>query len=125
MEINFFITKETIEQMSWEEYEAFERAQEGELQLYRLRPVMARFMTNGNNKLLPRKKAMAMLGELPLSEIQTVLEAFTGAIQDGVIPKENRNPSESPSEVSQADSESPAGLESSSKAEIGSLPPGK
>jgi len=71
------------------------------------------------------KKAMAILGELPLSEIQTVLEAFTGAIQDGVIPKENRNPSESPSEVSQADSESPAGLESSSKAETGSLPPGK
>ena len=125
MEINFFITKETIEQMSWEEYEAFEMAQEGELQLFRLRPVMARFMTDDKNKILPRKKAMTILGGLPLSQIQDVLEAFTGAIKDGVVPKENRSPSESPSEVIQADSESPDGLESLSNQETGSPPPGK
>ena len=30
-----------------EEYETFERAQEGDVKLYRLRPILARFMLNG------------------------------------------------------------------------------
>ena len=111
MEINFHIDENTIKEMSWEEYEAFERAQEGDLKLFRLRPVMARFVMNGNGKIMPQKKAMELLGKIPLSQMQETLEIFVNAIRDGVVPKESRNSSESPSEAVPVGSESPDGSE--------------
>jgi len=113
MEIHFHIDENSIKALTWEEYEAFEQAQDGDMKLYRLRPVLARFVIGENgNKPLPHRKAMQVLGALPLSEMPNIIETFVNAIRDGVIPKENGSPSNSPLEADQADSVSPAGSES-------------
>lgn len=125
MEVRFHIDENTVQNMTWEEFETFERAQEGDLKLFQLRPVLARFMVNGGEKHLPHKKAMEILGQLPLSKVQETIEIFTTAIRDGVIPKENASLSSSPSEAKAAGSESPDGSGSSSSQEIGQDPPGK
>ena len=99
MEIHFLINEQSVNSMTWEEYEAFENAQEGNIKLKDLRPVLARFMTNGNDLPVERKKAMRILGELPLPKIKETVEIFMSTLQDSTIPKVNGSGSQSPTEV--------------------------
>ena len=109
MEVQFHIDKDTINTMSWEEFEAFERAQDGDLKLYQIRPVLARFMVDTDGKHIDHKKAMQTLGKLPVDKVQEVVEIFTEAIKDGVVPKASGNSLNSPSEAPSAVSEFPDG----------------
>lgn len=124
MEIHFHIDQESVQSMSWEEYETFERAQDGDVKMYQLRPILARFILNGDGPM-PHDKAMKMLGQLPISKIQETVEAFVGAIREGAIPKANGSSLSSPLEVAPAGSASPDGLEPSNKLKNGDAPPGK
>ena len=110
-EINFHITEESMNQMTWEEFEAFERVQEGDVKLFRLRPVLARFMTNGNGTYLEHKKAEKILGSLPMNKIQETIELFMDVVRERAVPKANGNSSKQPSEQSSAVSEFPPGSE--------------
>jgi len=111
MEVRFLIDEKSVEAMTWEELETFERAQEGEMKIYNLRPILARFMVNGSDKVMPHDKAMKALGTLPMSKIKETIELFMGALKDGTVPKVNENSSEQPSEPSSAVSEFPDGSE--------------
>jgi len=112
MEINFHLTEESINGLSWEEYEVFERVQDGEaLKLYRLRPILARFMVD--EKSLPIKQADALktLAKIKMNEIKDVVTAFMEGMQNSTVPKVNGDSLKSPSEVEPMASESPLGLE--------------
>lgn len=107
--IHFLINEKSIEGMTWEEFETFERAQEGDMKLHQLRPILARFLTNGNDKPMPHAKAMKVLGELPIPKIKEAIEAFVAALKDNAVPKVSGDSSSSPLEASPAESESPDG----------------
>lgn len=108
--IHFNFTEQIINTMTTEEYEAFERAQDGEFRMYRLRPVMARFMVNGDGQTpINHDRAMKVLGDLPFVKQKDVIEAFTNALQNKTVPKANGNLSKSPSEATSEVSEFPDG----------------
>lgn len=109
MEIKFLINEQSINNMTWEEFETFERAQEGDMKLYRLRPVLARFMQNGNNDFMEHNKAMKVLAELPISKIKETINLFMSTLKDGAIPNANGSESKSPLEAITADSPSQVG----------------
>jgi hypothetical protein len=108
-EINFFVSKDIFESLSLEEYEAFERAQDGDVKLYQMRPVLARFMVDEKNKAVPHAQAMKVLGKLPVSKLRETMEKFMEAMKVSTVPNASGEPSSSPSEASPADSLSPAG----------------
>jgi hypothetical protein len=106
--IRFLINKDTMG-LTWEEYETIELAQEGNVKLRNLRPLVARFMVDEASKPLPHKAAMAELGKLPLDEINDVFTKFADAMRDTAIPKANGTLSAQPSEPVSPPSESPIG----------------
>ena len=72
MEINFHLTEESVNGLSWEEYEVFERVQDGEsIKLYRLRPVLARFMVDDKVQPVEHDKAMKILSKITMGDINT------------------------------------------------------
>jgi len=109
MEIKFLINEQSVNNMTWEEFETFERAQEGDMKLYRLRPVLARFMMNGNNDFMEYEKAMKVLAKIPVSKIKETIGIFMTTLKDGTVPKANGDSLKSPLEVPSEVSESPAG----------------
>jgi hypothetical protein len=104
MQIQFLINEQSVNNMTWEEYEVFERSQEGNIKLKDLRPILARFMVDDNNKAVPHEQAMKTLGEVPVSKIKETIEIFMNTLKVGTIPNPNGSPSQSPSEVVTADS---------------------
>jgi hypothetical protein len=99
--IRFQINRDTVRtQISTEEWEAMERAQDGELRIYRLRPVLARFMVAEDGTPIPHAQALRELGKVPLEEFVTdVFGAFFKALQDTAVPKVSASLSSSPSEA--------------------------
>lgn len=102
MEIQFLINETSVNNMTWEEYEAFERAQEGDVKLYRLRPILARFMLNGDG-FMEHEKAMKVLAKVPLGKIKETINQFMDTLKGSVVPKETGTPSSLPSEVPTAE----------------------
>jgi len=112
MEINFHLTEEGVNNLSWEEYEVFERVQDGEsLKLYRLRPVLARFMVDEKRQPIKHEDAMKQLAKISMSRIKDVVSAFMEGMQNSTVPKVNGDPLNSPSEVEPQGSGSPLGSE--------------
>ena len=108
MSINFRISEQSVNELTWEEYETFERAQDGNVKLRDLRPILARFMADDNGAPLEHKKAMAELATLHLGQIKDVVAQFMNALQNQAVPKANGNSSPLPSEATPA-SEFPHG----------------
>lgn len=108
MEIHFLINEQSVNNMTWEEYETFERAQEGDVKLYRLRPILARFMLNGDG-FMEHKKAMDVLAKIPVGKIKETVSAFMETVKGSAVPPTKGSESKSPSEATAADSLSPAG----------------
>ena len=96
--IRFVINKEKTG-LTWEEYETIELAQEGDVKMRRLRPLVARFMVDENSQPLPHKQALDILGKLPLDEVQDVFVKFADAMKVSAVPKANGTPLNSPSEA--------------------------
>jgi len=112
MDINFHLSEDVVNQLTWEEYEAFERAQDGEsIKLYQLRPVLARFVVDENKKPIPHEKAMKQLGKVSMPQIKDVVTAFMSSLSNSAIPKGIGNSSNSPLEAEPQVSEFPAGSE--------------
>ena len=109
MQIEFLINEKSVNEMTWEEYETFERAQEGDLKLYRLRPILARFMLNGNNDFMEHDKAMKILADIPVAKIKETIELFMNSLKGSVVPKASGTPSNSPLEVPTVESASLVG----------------
>ena len=110
MEIKFLINEQSVNSMTWEEFETFERAQEGSVKLYHLRPILARFMMNGDNDFMEHEKAMSVLGKVPVGKIRETVNLFVDTLKNSTVPKANGDSLKSPSEVPTAASESQVGL---------------
>lgn len=108
--IRFRIDKETApKSISTEEWEAFEMAQDGDVKIYRLRPVLARFLVDEQGQAIPHAQALRTLGKLPIEEFMTdVFSAFFDALKGAAVPKVNGNSLSLPSDQPPA-SEFPAG----------------
>lgn len=110
IEIHFLIKEEIVNTMTWDEYEAFEKAQEGTVKLKDIRPVLARFMVNGDGSTpVPHTEAMKILGKLPIAKIKETVELFTQTINGTLVPKASGSLSKSLTEAEQAGSPSPDG----------------
>ena len=108
MEIRFLINEQSVNQMTWEEYETFERAQEGDVKLYRLRPILARFMLNGSG-FMEHDKAMKVLANIPLGKIKETINLFMDTMKGSAVPNEKGSELKSQSEAITADSPSQVG----------------
>lgn len=87
---------DTMKRISTDEYEALERASDGEVKIYRLRPVLARFMIDEAGNPIPHDMAMKQLGAMPFEEFMTdVFAAFFKTMQDLAVPNVNGNSSQS------------------------------
>jgi len=100
MEINFYITEESINEMEASDYEAFERAQDGDFKLYRVRPALARFMVDKDNIPIPYERALKITEKMKMKEVKSFLEKFFDVLKVKAVPNGNGSPSESPIEVS-------------------------
>jgi hypothetical protein len=97
--------------LTWEEFETIELAQEGDVKMRRLRPLVARFMVDESGQPLPHEQAIKVLGKLPLDEVKDVFQKFAEAMTNSAVPLANRTPSSSPSAANSA-APSPDGLSS-------------
>ncbi len=95
--IRFHLSEERINSLTWEEYEVIESMQDGDLKLYRLRPVLAKFVVDENQKPVPIPQALKQIGKVPINQLKQVLESFTLDLQEGTVPKENEDSLEPPS----------------------------
>jgi hypothetical protein len=95
--LKFRMSENMMNALTTEEYEALERAQDGEIKMYRLRPVFARFVVEEDSSPMDHAKAMRLIGEVPISQIGEVVKGFMRALQGAVIPKENGSSSPLPS----------------------------
>ncbi len=111
MQLRFSMNKELLNSMTEEEYEAIEMAQDGQARLYRLRPLMARFMVDEQGQSLPHEAAKRQLGQIPMGEWADVTNQFANAFRETAIPNANGRPSSSPSEASTPASPSLTGAE--------------
>jgi hypothetical protein len=108
MQIYFHISENLVNELTWEEYEAFEGAQDGKIKLSQLRPLIARFMVDEAQKPLPHAAAMKQLAVLPVAQIKDVFQKFSESLTGAAVPNVNGSSSKLPSEAAQP-SESPAG----------------
>jgi hypothetical protein len=100
--IRFQINKDKTG-LTWEEYETIELAQEGDVKMRRLRPLVARFMVDEQGQPLPHKDAVDILGRLPLDEIKDVFAKFTEAMTTSAVPLASGTTSTSPSLANSAE----------------------
>ena len=99
--IRFQINRgEVMKAISTEEYEAMEMAQDGDAKIYRLRPVLARFMVNDKGEAIPHAAALRTLGKLPFDEfMRDVFPAFFKTLQETAVPNESGGSSKPPLEA--------------------------
>jgi hypothetical protein len=109
VKILFQITRELIEALPEKDYEVIEMAQDGEVKLYKLRPLLARFVVDDAGAKMPHAAAMRLLGEIPITQWGDVVNQFANALKTGTVPKANGTPLNSPSDPVSEISASPDG----------------
>jgi hypothetical protein len=92
-EVHFYITKEKIEALSVADFEAFERVQDGDTKIYRLRPAMCQFMVDENNVTVPIETALKITEKFSMGQLKEFVEQFFEAIKLASVPKANGSPS--------------------------------
>lgn len=107
LRIKFNIPANLEEVLSWEDWETLERAEDGDMKLYRLRPLLARLMTEEDGTPMEHPVAMRQLARIPMNEVPGVVEKFMTAMRNLAVPKENGN-SSSP-QLTPAEAEFPDG----------------
>jgi len=87
--IHFHITDDVLKHLTWEDYEALEMAQEGDLKLHKLRPLLARFLVDDNLKPLSQPAAMKEIAKVSMDQVPDVIKSFITALKDKAVPKES------------------------------------
>jgi hypothetical protein len=90
----FEITEEKINSMSLENYEALERAQDGEVKIYKIRPVLCRFMVDENGNDIQYEEALKVTSKLGVKEFGEFVNQFFIAVKEKAVPKANGSPSQ-------------------------------
>lgn len=88
MKINIDITKEKLDELTWDEWELMDAANQGYGSAKKL---IARFMIDDEGKDITQQEAVKLLGQLKTPEMKTVIEQFTKKIGEMV----NVNPTKS------------------------------
>jgi hypothetical protein len=96
-QIHFHVSTDIAKTLTVEEYEAIERAQDGDTRLYRLRPLMARFVVDEAGQPTQHGIAMQKIGRLNMEQMAGVVKGFFEAMKGQAIPKANGNSSSSAS----------------------------
>lgn len=109
MEINFYITENAVNELEVKDYEALERAEDGDAKLYRLRPVICHFMVDENNKPIPYEKALKISEKMKLKDAMEFVQKFFEAVKERAVPKANGSLSKSPTEALSESSPSQSG----------------
>ncbi len=111
MEIKFQVNKKTIQdEISTEEWEAMEMAQDGTPRIYRLRPILARFVLGDDGKIMTQADGLKLMAKMPLSEfMRDVFPAFFNALNGTAVPNTSGTPSMSPSTASSTQAASLSG----------------
>lgn len=89
LKIRFHFTEQSTKSLTWEEYEALERAQDGEMKLYLIRPLLARFVVDEEGAAVSHARAMKMIAKLELTQVKDVIQSFMEALKEQAVPKEN------------------------------------
>lgn len=87
--VQFHVTETGIRDLTTEEFEALERAMDGDVKMYRLRPVLCRFVINEDGSKMEHAQAMKLVGQIPISMIEQVMRGFTESLKVSTVPKEN------------------------------------
>ena len=111
MEIRFFITEQSVNDMDIVDYEAFERAQDGDVKIYRIRPAVCRFMVDENNIPIPYNQALKASEKMKLKDFKDFINKFFETMQGSAIPKSTGSELKSPTEAVPVDSLYQVGLE--------------
>jgi hypothetical protein len=113
IQITFRVNPETIyKEISTEEWEAMERAQDGKPRIYQLRPILARFVVGPDGNLLSQERGMESMRAIPIHDfLNDVFPAFFKTLSEGAVPKGNATQLASRSEASTAPT-TPAGSQS-------------
>ena len=112
MEINFKLSEDFVKNLPEEDYEVFERLQDGEpFRLYKIKPLMAKAMVDDKGNKIPYLKAFTILSKTKMSDYEQITKAFTDGLLDATVPKESGTPLKSPSEAEPTVLESPLGSE--------------
>lgn len=113
IQIRFRVNAETIyKEISTEEWEAMERAQDGKPRIYQLRPILARFVVGEDGNTLPQEKGMELMRTIPIHDfLNDVFPVFFKTLSEGAIPKASGMPSTSLLPVN-TPTASPAGSQS-------------
>lgn len=93
--IKFHISEEQVKTLTWEDYESIERAQDGDVKMYLLRPLLARFVVDDNLSPLPHDQALKSLAKVPLTEVPNIIRGFMDVLKERAIPKASGEPSAS------------------------------
>lgn len=95
--IHFHLDERKVNGLTWEEYEALERAQEGDVKMFRLRPLLARFVVDEKGVAVEHSIALAQLGRIPMDQVPEVVTAFIESLKGSTVPKANGDSLPSPS----------------------------
>ena len=88
MEIDLKITRDSLDKLTWGDWEAI---QDGNISYREARRLIAIFVVNENGDSVPFDEAMEMLKKLTTTEMRLVVENFTKAISKAVndlVPNE-------------------------------------
>jgi len=103
--IHFHVADDVLKSLTWEDYEALEMAQEGDMKLHKLRPLLARFLVDDNLVPLAQPAAMKLIAKVSMDQVPEIIKSFITALKDKAVPKESGLLSQSesvPAEESQA-----------------------
>lgn len=99
MQIIFNITEKQVNDMEASDYEAFERAMDGEFKLYRIRPAICRFMVDEKNNPIPYQQALKISEKMKLGQVKEFLEKFFETMRLSTVPKMSGTSSQLPLEA--------------------------
>src|SRR5215216_1712851 len=104
MEIRFQVNAKTFQdEISTEEWEAMEMAQDGQPRIYRLRPILARYVVGEDGKIMSQEGGLKVMAKIPLGEfLRDVFPAFFETLNGIAVPKATGTPSPLPLPVSSA-----------------------
>lgn len=89
MEIRLSITKERLEQFTWEDYIALENLGDEKVSLGQLRDIIATFVANDDGTFMEPDQAKVLLGKLKLTDIKGVVQQLREKLTEYAAPKQN------------------------------------
>lgn len=89
----FDISEASINSISVEDFEAFERARDGDFKMYLLRPAICRFMADEKGRQIDFDIALKITSKFSMNEMKSFVEQFFNSMKNTAVPNVNSSPS--------------------------------